>query len=208
MLKAYTENDLSVSERSKLAWSAVCFVRLWKAWIELSGQSVESSFISLQTYNDVVIAGHSLILLTKVFFKYFPNQQFHPKMFGSDSCERLYSRLRGFFRGKSNLCMLDVLDICSRILKLDELKFKKVPFTPSTSWPDCTKQETVNGIKEAEKEVRKTIEQLGMLPLLTAGNILRKDKEGEIIYLNRGKESKVTEMRFEPDELESITVEE
>lgn len=76
------------------------------------------------------------------------------------------------------------------------------------SWPACTEEEIVKGIKEIEKEVLKTIEQLGMLPLLTAGNILRKDKEGAIIYLNPGMESKVTDTGFEPDELESVTVNE
>ncbi|CAH3175105.1 unnamed protein product, partial [Porites lobata] len=32
MLRAYTDENLTVKERSKLAWSSVCFVRLWKAW--------------------------------------------------------------------------------------------------------------------------------------------------------------------------------
>ena len=36
MLKAFTEETLSVKEQSRLAWSVVCFVRLWKAWIEKS----------------------------------------------------------------------------------------------------------------------------------------------------------------------------
>ena len=44
--------------------------------------------------------------------------------------------------------------------------------------------------------------------MLTAGNILRKDKEGEITYLNPGMESTLTDIGFEPDELDSIPVEE
>ena len=67
MLRVFTEETLSVKERSKLAWSAVCFVRLWKTWIEKSTYPIESSFISLQTYNDMIIAGHSLILSMKIF---------------------------------------------------------------------------------------------------------------------------------------------
>ena len=76
--RAFTEEKLSVKERSKLVWSVVCFVRLWKAWIEKSNHPVESSFISLQTYQDMihVIAGHSLILSMKLFSEYFPNQPF------------------------------------------------------------------------------------------------------------------------------------
>ena len=46
-----------------------------------------------------------------------------------------------------------------------------------------------------------------MLSLLTVGNILRKDKEGEITYLNPGMESTLTDIGFEPNELNSILVE-
>ena len=125
MMKGYREENLSVKERAKLVWTAVCFVRLWKAWIEMSSYMVESSFISLQTYNDMILTGHILVISMKLFAEHFPNEHFHPKAFGSDSCERLFARLRGFYRGKSNLCMLDRLDICGIILKLEELKYTK-----------------------------------------------------------------------------------
>ena len=115
MMRSFTEENLPVKERAKLAWSAVCFGRLWKAWIEMSSYSIETSFISLQTYNDMILAGHTLVLSMKLFSKHFLDEPFHPKVFGSDSCERLFARLRGFYRGKSNLCMLDSLDICGRI---------------------------------------------------------------------------------------------
>lgn len=79
--------------------------------------------------------------------------------------------------------MLDILDICGRILKLEELKYKDVSHkeTPM-SWSTTTEQDILSGLREAEWEVLKTVKRFGMLPLLTAGNILRKDKEGEITY--------------------------
>lgn len=125
MMRGYTEEDLSIKDRAKLAWTAVCFVRLWKAWINMSSYTIESSFISLQTYNDMILAGHTLVISMKLFAEHFPDEHFHPKVFGSDSCERLFACLRGFYRGKSNLCMLDILDICGRILKLEELKYRR-----------------------------------------------------------------------------------
>ena len=208
ILRAYTEENLSVVERSKLAWSAVCFVRLWKAWIEKSTYPIESRFISLQTYNDMIIAGHSHILPIKLFSEYFPHEPFHPSTFGSDSCERLFARCRGVCKGKANLCMLDLLDICGRIVKLDELKNKKIPDGATTSWPALVEEQILRGIKEAEKEVIKTAEQLGMLPLLTASNILRTDDNGDIVYINPGMESTLADISFEPDENECITVDE
>ena len=88
MLVAYTKENLSTKERGKLEWSTVCFVNLWKARLEKSHYQVESSFISLQTY-DMIIAGHSLILSMKLFAAFFPDQPFHPATFGSDC--RCYS---------------------------------------------------------------------------------------------------------------------
>lgn len=94
MMVAYTTENLSTKERAKLAWSTVCFVKLWKACLEKSNYEVESSFISLQTYNDMIIAGHSLILSMKLYAAYFPDQPFHPSTSGSDSCKRLFSMSR------------------------------------------------------------------------------------------------------------------
>ena len=97
MMRGYTEEKLSVEERVKLAWTAVCFVCLWKAWMEMSSYTTESSFISLQTYNDMILAGHTLVISLKLFTKHFLEEHFHPKVFGSDSCERLFARLIGFY---------------------------------------------------------------------------------------------------------------
>jgi hypothetical protein len=77
MPRAHTEYGLSVRERSRLAWSAVSFLRLWKSWLHISGYNIDSSFISTQTYNDFVLAGHSLILSMKLFSIYFPNKPYH-----------------------------------------------------------------------------------------------------------------------------------
>ena len=146
--------------------------------IEKSSYPVETSFISLQTYNDMIIAGHSLILLMKVFSEYYPDLPFYPSTFGSDSCERLFSTCHGFYRGKTNLCMLDLLQICGRIVKLEELRNRKTKGNAAASWPALVDDETVSGIVEVEREVIKTMETLGMLPLLTSSNILRASENG------------------------------
>lgn len=90
MLQAYTKENLPTKEHAKLAWSVVCFVKLWKAWLEKSNYHIESLFISFQTYNDMIIAGHSHSF-HEVICHIFPDQPFHPSTFSSDSCERLFS---------------------------------------------------------------------------------------------------------------------
>ena len=172
----------------------------------MSSYPVESSFISMQTYNDMVIAGHSLILSMKLHSKYFPYQPFHPSTFGSDSCERLFARCRGFCKGKTSFCMLEILYICRRIAKLDELKIKNIPDYSNDAWPESVEEEILSSINEAEKEVLKTIQRLGMLPLLVASNILRLDDSGDILYINPGMEENLADVRYKPDESETITV--
>ena len=45
-----------------------------------------------------------------------------------------------------------------------------------------------------------------MLPLLTASNILRKESNGDIVYLNPGMESNLADIQFEPDETDTVMV--
>lgn len=47
MLRVFIEENLLVKERLKFAWLVVCFVRLWKVWIEKFVYLVEFFFISL-----------------------------------------------------------------------------------------------------------------------------------------------------------------
>lgn len=92
---------------------------------------------------------------------------------------------------------------------MEELRYKEIPRKQTQmSWLTNTEQEILSGLQEAKREVLKTVEQLGMLPLLTAENILRKDKDGEIVYLNPGMESTLTDIGVEPDELDSIPLQE
>lgn len=124
MLRAYTERDLSVQERAMFAWTPVAFLRYWKAWLVISRFPIENHFVSLQTYEDFLLSGHSLIMSVKMFALYYPAHPFQPWTFGSNSCEELFSKLHGFTWGKSELCLLDLVDFAGRIQKLEELKME------------------------------------------------------------------------------------
>ena len=65
----------------------------------MSSYTTESSFVSLQTYNDMILAGDTLVISMKLFTEHFLDEHFYPNVFGSDSCERVFTRLRGFYRG-------------------------------------------------------------------------------------------------------------
>ena len=147
----------------------------------------------------------------KLLSEHFSDELFNPKTFGSDSCERFCACLCFFYRGKLNSCMLDVLDICGRILKLDEFEYKGIGWQEvnSSYWLTTAEKEILEGLQKAEKDVIKMVEKLDLLPLLIAGNILRKDKEGDIIYLNSGVESTLLpEVSVESNEPDTFTMEE
>ena len=88
-------------------------------------------------HTDAILAGHSVILNMLVFAKYFSDVPFYPWLFGSDSCEVLFSYLRGFTKGKNNFKLLEMLDITARVIKLLELKYrnKHQDTYENTAWP-------------------------------------------------------------------------
>ena len=122
LLQAYTKRELTVQQRTKLAWAPLTFLRYWKAWIKISGYDINNHFISQQTCDDAILAGYSLLLSMKMFSLHFSNHVFHPWTFGSQKCEELFGKLGCFCRGKPNLSMVDRLDLASRVQKLEELK--------------------------------------------------------------------------------------
>lgn len=111
LLRCFTGKSLSPKERANLAWKPVIFLRLWKTWLLHEKYDPKTHFVSDQTYTDVILARHSVILNMLVFAKYFPDVPFCPWLFGSDSCEVLFSYLRGFTKGKNNFNFLEMLDI-------------------------------------------------------------------------------------------------
>ena len=76
--------------------------------------------------------------------------------------------------------MLELLQICGRTLKREELRNGKTRGDAAASWPALLDDESLSGIVEAEREVIKTMETLGMLPLFTSSNILRANENGDI----------------------------
>ena len=176
---------MSIREHSRLAWPAVSFLRLWNIWLMISGFKTETSFISDQTYRDSILSGHSIIFSMKLYSIYFPNQPYHPWIFGSNACKDHFAALRGFCRNKSNLCMLDMIDLSGHIQKLKELKLEERCFPDAyTSGWNYIDKEILEGMNCADKEVLKTIELLGMLPNLLKGNVLRQEGD-KLISLNR-----------------------
>lgn len=88
------------------------------------------------------------------------------------------------------------------------LKKKKPRSSKSTTRPADLQAETKLGMKEAEKEVVKTFEELGMTDSLVKANILfQHQHSGNITVLNSGTTAYITNKNT-PDELDVLSVEE
>ena len=67
---------------------------------------------------------------------------YQPWMFGSNECEELFAGLRGFCKGRSNLCMLDTIELSGHIQKLKELKIKNQSVQYPSIAPDWNNVES------------------------------------------------------------------
>ena len=135
-----------------------------------------------------------------IFAKYFLDVPFCPWFFGSDSCEVPFSYLRAFTKGKNNFSFLEMLDIAGRAIRLMELKHKertKSVVQPEVTWSANLQQDIVQGMKKAEKEVLKTMEEMGMIPGLRAANVVyQNQRTGEITMLNSASSAFVSNTTF------------
>lgn len=193
LYQLYFDQNLHISERIRKAWTIVQYLRLWKLWTVSSGYRLDRNFISDQTYNDVLIAGHSLILFTHYHYTYKTDQPYEPWTWGSNSCEEVFSKARCFIRTKNNFCHAEFLDICRRLQKVSEserhpgLKTRKSCVNPKTKI-FVPKQEDASRINNIIKEEMlngdklgcEMIAEAGMLNKLLSAKVLKVSKCGSI----------------------------
>ena len=105
-----------------------------------------------------------------------------------------------------------MLDITARKVKLLELKYKGRRLKCKrnhSAWPTNLEKEIIEGIKDAERELLKTVEEMGMVPGLREANIVYKNpKTGELTCLNTATEAYISEKDLFQDELSVVSVDE
>ena len=80
---------------------------------------------------------------------------------------------------------------------------------PEVTWSANLQQDIVQGMNKAEKEVLKTMEEMGMIPGLRAANVVyQNQRTGEIMMLNAASSAFVSNTTFFPDEANIATFQE
>lgn len=93
-------------------------------------------------------------------------------------------------------------------MRFEELKNIKILGDIVVSWFVLVDDEIVSGIVEAEREVIKIMEILGMFFLFILSNIFRVSENGDIVYINLGMETILVDISFEFEENECMIVDE
>ncbi len=117
LIQSLHNKDLELGDRINYAWRTRTFLQVWRGHLLLNGQSLEDFFISSQCYEDCMLLTDSLIFTMVYLSKHYPYLTFQPWTFGSDECEKFFAKIRTFVKGKSNLCLAEVIDIANRLAK-------------------------------------------------------------------------------------------
>ena len=182
MHNAYACNNLTIAERIEEACMPGVFLRLWRQWLKIEKYEV----------NSMIISGNSLILAVKVFAKYYREAPFVPLLFGSNQCEKLFAKIQCFQKMKTNVALIEMIDICGRLRKLSEkhalCEQNQTAITlPKRSkgakdqlesnyvfphWPDDVEDTITRSMKTIKAKALETIKLLGMDHSLLQENIL------------------------------------
>ncbi len=178
MIKAVYDKDLTNKERVLLVWKFVTFLRLWRASLIAHGIDINSHFISDQCFADSNYLGEGFLSTMLYLSTHYPYMEFQPWNFGSDPCEKLFGKVRGFVKGKSNICVSEFMDIANRIRREEQVLSncpikdrhghtkKERSCMPSKRYyqtPDKTEQMINEQMKLAEECTIDTMSRMGIL---------------------------------------------
>ena len=93
VVDSYLDEQITTLERIYKAWYVVFFFRYWHKWIVNSKEySIQSNFITENSYSCIELNAHSLIILLQTARKC--DHSFLPWLHGSQSCEKLFRTVR------------------------------------------------------------------------------------------------------------------
>lgn len=87
----------------------------------LLARSATSSFISCETYTDVILSCHHAVLLIKATRDFTPTQSVQLEQTGSDCCEDFFSANGSFVVNKHVYCFNDLLRNAAKMNRLTEI---------------------------------------------------------------------------------------
>ena len=95
--------------RVKFASYVTNFLRIWRSWVFRTGDlTLKHNFLSRETFQDVILSCHHVVLFIKTSRDYAPNYPVSFEQLGKDVCEEYFSANGSFIVNKHNYTMMDM----------------------------------------------------------------------------------------------------
>ena len=183
VVDSYLDEQITPLERIHKAWYAVFFFRYWRKWIVNSKEySIQSNFITENSYSCIELNAHSLILLLQTARK--SGHSFLPWLHGSQSCEKLFRTVRSMCSTFSTVVNFGMLGLLRRLHRL-QIQFhlettshatgivypqtkttkrnaKCIKHHDDNDLTDITDQDILAVVWDAKSKVYDTVRKLGM----------------------------------------------
>ena len=109
----------SLFKRVVLASKVAFFFQIWRLWIlDNPIYNLKSNFISRETFLDVQISCHFVVLLIKMFRDFYPQLECPLHLTGSDGAEIFFSKIGGMIGMERAFDISDVLHCSGNVNKL------------------------------------------------------------------------------------------
>lgn len=183
IVDSFLDEAITPLERIHKAWYAVFFFRYWRKWIVKSKEySIQSNFITENSYCCVELNAHSLIILLQTARK--SGHSFLPWLHGSQSCEKLFRTVRSMCSTFSTVVNFGMLGLLRRLHRL-QIQFhletschttgivypqtkntkhnaKCVKHPDDNDLTDVTDQDILAVVWDAKSKVYDAVKELGM----------------------------------------------
>ena len=191
ILESYLNKEFDPITRVTEAWYALFFVRFWRKWLLChEDYTLESNFISLNSYLCIEINAHALIIFVLMLRKYGKSMYCLPWLLGSQPCEKAFRAARSMSPTFSTMINFTVLGLIRRLHKLQiQVDLESISEATGIIYPhkvahdkksgmnkdtmytceNITNKNIEDAIKFSLQKAKAAMEDLGMKELLVKG---------------------------------------
>jgi hypothetical protein len=125
----FANTTLTLRERVVLCGKVSFFLRLWRLWLFHGNHGVGgnrqkitmSNCISMQTFLDIQMSVHFVVLLIIQFRDNFPGLPIPLHLTGSDCCEQFFSKVGGMKGHERSYDLAELVDCATSLNRLAEM---------------------------------------------------------------------------------------
>lgn len=174
---SFLSDELKPIDRIHRIWTALYYLRAWRAWLKKSNYVLSENFITANAYACVEINAHGLISAIQKLRSINKPELFLSNFFASQPCEHIFRQMRSMGSAnytKINFTLFELFHLISRVdlsnkIMFESIKSKNMSFprtknifevNPPDQLP--SDQEILNALKSAQLDGLEAACELGM----------------------------------------------